>query len=133
MFKNAYQLIRDILDDDTLNNYILDETGKHLAVINAGAKISAPCVSILLNGGSYSRKSNSGAEVDFLVSFALPFWGAKAFIQCLDFVDLILPVFFDYRGNRDFVLRASPSIQELDAEGSQLWAVNFILTVATYF
>ncbi len=58
MFRKAYDLVREILDDEELNRFILDATGKHLAIIQAGAKISAPCASIALQGGEFSRKSN---------------------------------------------------------------------------
>ena len=132
MYIDAYNLLREILDDEQLNQYIFKETGKHLAVINAGAKVTAPCVSINLNGGSFTRKSNSGTEIDFLVSFALPFWGADAFTKCLDFIDFAIPVFFDYRDRHNFILRANPSINELDAEGSQLWTVEILFTVSAF-
>ena len=72
MYREAYNLLREVLDDDQLNEYIFTETGKHLAVIDAGAKVTAPCVSINLNGGAVTRKSNSSTEIEYLVSFALP-------------------------------------------------------------
>ncbi len=130
MYREAYNLLREVLDDDQLNEYILTGTGKHLAVIDAGAKVTAPCASINLNGGSITRKSNSSTEIEYLVSFALPFWGADAFIRCLDFIDFAIPIFFDYRDKRNFILSANPSINEVDAENSQLWTVDILFTVS---
>ena len=132
MYKEAYNLLREVLDDEQLNEYIFSETGKHLAVIDAGAKITAPCVSINLNGGTVTRKTNSNTEIEYLVSFALPFWGADAFIRCLDFIDFSLPIFFDYRDKHNFVLKANPSINEFDAENSQLWTVDILFTVSIF-
>ena len=132
MYREAYNLLREILDDEQLNQYIFSETGKHLAVIDAGAKVTAPCVSINLNGGAVTRKTNSNTEIEYLVSFALPFWGADAFIRCLDFIDFSLPIFFDYRDKHNFVLKANPSINEFDAENSQLWTVDILFTVSIF-
>ena len=132
MYRDAYNLLREILDDEQLNQYIFKETGKHLAVIEAGAKITAPCASIHLNGGSFSRKSNSGTEIDYLVSFALPFWGADAFTRCIDFIDFAIPIFFEYRDRHNFILKASPSINEVDEEASQLWTVEILFTVSAF-
>lgn len=132
MYKQAYELIREILEDASLNDYILDETGKHLALIEAGAKISVPSASIYFSGGAYTRRSNSSSEIAYTVSFALPFWGADAFTRCLDFVDFIVPVFFDYKDKHNFILSAEPSINEVNEEGSQLWTVDFLLTVSAF-
>ena len=130
MYREAYNLLREILDDEQLNQYIFEATGKYLAVINAGAKITAPCASINLNGGAFTRRNNSNSEIDYLISFVLPFWGADAFTKCIDFVDFVLPILFDYRDKRNFILRANPTINELDAENSQLWTVDIIATVS---
>ena len=132
MYREAYNLLREVLDDEQLNEYIFTETGKHLAVIDAGAKITAPCVSINLNSGSVTRKTNSSTEIEYLVSFALPFWGADAFLRCLDFIDFSLPIFFDYRDKHNFILKANPSINEFDAENSQLWTVDILFTVSIF-
>ena len=40
MYREAYNLLREVLDDDQLNEYIFTGTGKHLAVIDAGAKVT---------------------------------------------------------------------------------------------
>ena len=132
MYREAYKLLREILDDEQLNKYIFEETGKHLAVINAGAKVTAPCVSINLNGGAVTRRTNSNTEIEYLVSFALPFWGTEAFIRCLDFIDFAIPIFFDYRNKHNFVFRANPSIKELDTENSQLWTVDILFSVSVF-
>ena len=132
MYTEAYNLLREVLNDEQLNDYIFNETGKHLAVIDAGAKITAPCVSINLNGGAVTRKTNSSTEIEFLLSFALPFWGEDAFIRCLDFIDFVLPIFFEYRDNFNFILKANPSINEVDADNSQLWTVDFLFSVSIF-
>ena len=132
MFRQAYNLIREILCDEALDIYIFTETGKHLAVIDAGAQVTAPAATILFNGGDISRRDNSSCEIGYSVSFALPFWGADAFGKCIDFVDFALPIFFDYKNKRNFILRVNPSINELDAEGRQLWAVDFSLSFLTF-
>ena len=132
MFREAYSLIREILNDEDLNAYILDVTGKHLAVIDAGAKVTAPAAAILFNGGDFSRRQNSSNEIGFTVSFAMPFWGAEAFLRCIDFADFALPVFFDYKGRHNFILRVNPSINELDDSDSRLWTVDFALTVSVF-
>lgn len=132
MYREAYNLLREVLDDDQLNQYIFTETGKHLVVIDAGVKVTAPCVSINLNGGSLTRKSNSSTEIEYLLSFTLPFWGTDAFTRCLDFIDFTLPIFFDYRDKHNFVFRANPSINEIDAENSQLWTVDILFTVSVF-
>ena len=132
MFKEAYQLVREILADEQLNAHIAEVTGKHLAVIDAGVKVSAPCAAISVNGGSCSRRTNSNAEIGFIVSFILPFWGTDAFMKCIDFVDFALPIFFDYKDRHNFILRAAPGIYEPDKVGSQFWTVDFLLTVSAF-
>ena len=133
MYKHAYNFIREILNDDTLNNYILDITGKHLTVIDAGAKITAPCASISLNSGSVTRKFNSNYEIEFLIAFALPLWDAEAFDKCIDFLDFVIPIFFEYVDKNNFILRITPSINEIGQEDSQLWYVNLSVAVSTLF
>ena len=132
MYKEAYNLIREILSDDALNDYVLRETKKHLAVIDAGADVTAPAAAILFDGGDLSRRSNTSCEVGYTVSFLLPFWGSDAFVRCINFVDFVTPIFFDCKSNRNFILRVNPSIKELDAQGSQLWSVSFSLTVSVF-
>ena len=132
MFRKAYDLIREILDDQQLGDYVLQQTGKHLAVIDAGAKVTAPCAAVSLNGGAFSHKFNTSTEIEYLVSFALPFWGADAFIRCIDFIDFALPIFFDYRDKRNFILRVTPAIHELDEQDSRIWTVDFLITVSAF-
>lgn len=132
MYKEVYELIREILKDEALNNYIVEETGKHLAVSDAGAQITSPSASIYFSGGNFSRRSNSSAEVNYTVVFMLPYWGADGFVKCLDFVDFVMPIFFDYKTRTSFVMSVNPSINEVEAEGSQDWAVELMLTVSSY-
>ena len=131
MYKEAYNLIREILDDEQLNQYIKDVTGKALAVISAGPQVDTPAVRIALSGGEFTRSSNTTHEVNFTVTFDFPFWGDDAFEQGIDFIDFALPIFFDYgsgKNNKNVITKANPSINEIDPE-SNFWTVNFNLTI----
>ncbi len=128
MYKEAYSLLREILNDEELNNYIFESTGKYLTVIDAGAKVTTPAVSISLSGGSSSRRSNTKAEVDYLLSFALPYFGDDGFEKCLDFLDFLMPVIFEYRRDISFVKTASPSITEQDGN-KDIFVIDINLTV----
>lgn len=130
MFRKAFDFILDILSDQQINDYIADLTGKHLAIINAGAQVSAPSAQISFLGGRASRKDNTSAQITYSVSFMLPFWSNDAFAHCIDFVDFVIPIFFDYRDGSSFILNVEPSILEPDELFSQLWRVNFSLTLS---
>lgn len=131
MYRQAYDLIREILDDEQLNQYIKDATGKALSVISAGPQVDTPAVKIALNGGEFNRSSNTIREVNFSVIFSFPFWGDDALELGIDFIDFALPIFFNYgsgKNNKNVIVRATPSINEIDPE-ADFWTVNFNLTI----
>ena len=135
MYTEAYELLREILDDEALNQYIFNETGKHLAIIDAGAKITIPSATITFGGGetSYADKSH---EVRYTVDFALPFWGVDALIKSHEFLDVAIKAFFEHeqrnnpvRVNR--VKTVNPSINE-QGEESELWTVTLDVAVLVF-
>ena len=136
MFKEAYNLIIEILDDEDFNNYIKENTGKTLAIIDAGAKLTTPSASITFGGGEISRAENTLQNVDYIISFALPFWSAESMKKCHDFLDKAIETFFaheqKYSMNRkNFITKISPSITEEDTE-KKLWTVSLRVTVSIY-
>ena len=134
MFKQAYILICEILNDEQLNSYIHEITGKYLTIINAGPVIDTPAASITLTGGEVSRKFNTSSDLQFNVAFAMPFWGIDGFSLGLEFVDNILPVFMAYGNgekNQNIITRIVPSINEQDPENN-FWIINFSLTIKIF-
>ena len=132
IYNEAYSFLLEILNDYQLQEFVFNSTGKHLAIINDGAKINEPCVSISLNGGSVTRSSNSNREIEFRLSFSFPFWETDAFSTCIDFIDFFLPILFDYKGNHMFILNAAPTINELLSDSEALWSVDFVVTVSLF-
>ena len=130
MFRKAYDFLHDILRDQHLHDYILDLTGKHLAVLDAGAKPSIPNAQLSFLNGSVSRRSNSAMEAAFSVDFALPFGGKYAFENCIDFIDFVVPIFLDYSEGFAFVSSVSPVIQEPDELSSQIWHVLLSISIS---
>lgn len=128
MYKEAYLLIREALDDEQLNQYVFENMGKNLAIINAGAQITTPAANITLSGGTQSRRSNTSNSVEYLISFAMPFFGSDAFDKCLDFIDFAIPIFLEYRTKTEFIRIINPSIIEKDSE-RDFWIINFNITV----
>ena len=127
MYKQAYSLIREILDDDEFQQYVKDCTGKHLSIISTGVQVNAPAAGIALSSGTYTRKSNTKGEVGYTITFVLPFFGADAFEQCLDFVETFINISFQYKTDNNFILDAVPNI-EIDSERN-FWTININLTV----
>lgn len=132
MFKHAYSLIREFLDDEELQHFFVENTGKHLAVINAGAQVTSPTAKISLNSGEVSRKSNTNNDLVFSVSFAIPFFGSDAFERCIDFVDFVAPICLDYKTKHTFIKYVTPSIIELDNE-NDFWVVVLNISISTLF
>ncbi|MBQ6664923.1 MAG: hypothetical protein IJM68_04970 [Synergistaceae bacterium] len=137
MYSEAYSLLREILDDEQLNDYIFNETGKHLAIIDAGAQVTTPAAKISFGGGEISASDNTSQVAGYRVEFALPFWGEDALEQCHSFLDVAVNAFFEHeqrnnpiRINR--VTRINPSITELDGD-SDFWTVAFDVTVSVFF
>ena len=136
MYIEAYELLHEILEDEALNEFIFKETGKHLAVIDAGAQITIPAVNISFLGGEISKSDNTMQLARYNVAFMLPFWSTDAFRVSHEFMDVAIHAFYDHeqrdnpvRVNR--VIRISPSISEIDEE-SELWTVTFEVTVSVF-
>ena len=136
MYTEAYELLREILDDEELNAFVVRETGKHLAVIDAGARITTPSAAITFGGGETSYADNTPHEVRYRVDFALPDWSADALRKSHEFLDVAIKAFFEHeqrnnpvRVNR--VKSVNPSIRELDEE-SEIWTVAFDVTVLVF-
>ena len=131
MYSQAYKLVREILEDEELNAFIFEETGKHLAIIDAGAQITTPAALISFAGGDFSRRDNTSTEVEFTVSFLMPYWGDTAFTSCLKFLDFVIPVFFAYSDAGAYIVNASPAIHEPD-DVSEQWSIDITLTVKVF-
>lgn len=136
MYTEAYELLREILDDEALNDYVFRETGKHLAIIDAGAQITIPAVKITFSGGQISPSDNVMQIANYNVAFALPSWSADALCKSHKFLDVAVKAFFEHelrdnpvRINR--VLRVNPSIIE-ENEESDLWTVAFDVAVSIF-
>ena len=121
----------EILEDERLKEYISKTVGKKLAVINAGAQVTTPSATISLNGGECTRASNTNQEVNYKISFALPFFGANAYDKCLDFLDFLIPIFFDYRTRTEFIKSASPSLIEQNND-IKTWIININVIVEVF-
>ncbi|MBR1485993.1 MAG: hypothetical protein IJ859_10685 [Synergistaceae bacterium] len=121
----------EILEDERLKEYISNSVGKKLAVINAGAQVTTPSATITLNGGECTRASNTKQEVSYKISFALPFFGANAYDKCLDFLDFLIPIFFDYRTRTEFIKSASPSLVEQNND-IKTWIININVIVEVF-
>ena len=136
MYIEAYELLHEILEDKALNEFIFKETGKHLAVIDAGAQITIPAVNITFLGGEISKADNTMQLARYNITFMLPFWGANAFRVSQEFLDVAVQAFFNYE-QRDNpvginrVMRISPSISNIDEE-DELWTVAFEVTVSVF-
>ena len=96
MYSEAFNLLCEILDDQQLNDYIKEITGKNLTIINSGVQIDTPAARIALTGGDYTRSINTNGEVNFSVAFDMPLWNDNAFEQAVDFLDYVIPIFFSY-------------------------------------
>lgn len=137
MFKEAYDLLLEILHDKALDEFIFNETGKHLAIIDSGAQVTIPAAKISFSGSDISNPDNAMQYTHYNVEFMLPFWGDDAFSKCHDFLDIAVRTFFSYqssdvtvRNNR--VMRLTPTINE-ENEESELWTVAFDVTVSIFY
>lgn len=135
MYKEAYDLIREILEDDILNLYVENLTGKHLAIIDAGVQVTTPAAKITFIGGEISCADNAMQLVRYEVAFFLPLWNSEALSNSHDFMDVAVGAFFGHeqrtnpvRVNR--VMRIVPTIDE--AENSEIWTVSFDVTVSIF-
>lgn len=131
MFSETYTLLREILDDENINDYVFQNTGKHLAVIDAGAQVTSPSAKILFGGGEITRASNTRQEVNFVISFALPFWNADAFSDCLNFIEFITPICFSYSSSKGgFISSINPSI--IENFDNKFWSINLNITISVF-
>ena len=131
MYSEAFNLLREILDDQQLNDYIKEITGKNLTVINSGVQVDTPAARIALTGGDYTRSMNTNREIDFSVAFDMPLWNDQALEQAVNFLDYVMPIFFSYgsgRNNKNIITRASPVIHEIDPE-KDFWTITINLTI----
>ncbi len=136
MYKESYELIREILEDEQLNKYVLETTGKALAVIDSGPQVTMPAAAIVFNGGEVSWAENSMQIVEYDVPFALPYWGADGMKKCHDFLDVALDAFFSHEqraefGRRNFIVKANPFMMEEDTE-EKFWLVTIRVTVSIF-
>ena len=131
MYSEAFNLLREILDDQQLNDYIKEITGKNLTVINSGVQVDTPAARIALTGGDYTRSMNTNREIDFSVAFDMPLWNDQALEQAVNFLDYVMPIFFSYgsgRNNKNIITHASPVIHEIDPE-KDFWTITINLTI----
>ena len=124
MFKETYSLLLEILADEEINQYVSKYVGKKLTVINAGAQVTSPSATITLNNGELPFIK----EIGYQISFALPFFGANSFDKCLDFLDTVIPIFFEYRTKTIFIKSVSPSVIEHNNE-IKSWVININVIV----
>ena len=94
MYKEAYELIREILEDEKLNEFVKRTTGKRLAIIDSGPKVTFPAVGIVFRGGEISRPDNNMQEVQYDIPFGLPYFDANAMARCHEFLDVAIEEFF---------------------------------------
>ena len=135
MFVQAYNLLREILCDETLNAYIFSETGKHLVILDAGAQITSPSAKISLINSSITYSHNSKQEANYRISFALPFWGTDALEKSHHFLDIAIMAFFNHELGAEYslkneVLRINPTIEE-ETE-NELWTVTLDVAVSIF-
>ena len=136
MYKESYELIREILEDEQLNKYVFETTGKALAVIDSGPQVTMPAAAIVFNGGEVSCAENSMQTVEYDIPFALPYWGADGMKKCHDFLDVAIDAFFsheqrDSTGRRNFIVKANPFMMEEEPE-EKWWAVTIRVTVSVF-
>ncbi len=131
MYAEAYDLIRDILEDEQLNAFIKKSTGKKLAIIDAGPPVTTPAAGILFVGGEIANPDNQMQKVRYNVPFALPYWDAKAMRRCHEFLDIAVEAFYAHKRGRNFVISVDPALMEDDPE-SQWWTVALRVTIAIF-
>ncbi len=136
MYREAYDLIIEILNDAQLNEYVQKVTNKKLAIIDSGAQLTTPSAAISFEGGAISRGENAMQNVDYTITFSLPFWSANSFRNCHDFLDNVIAAFFAHEQRthslrRNYITKISPSITEEDTE-KKLWTVSLRVTVSIY-
>lgn len=136
MYVEAYELIKEILQDEHLNEHIEDATGKSLAIIDSGPQVTLPAVAIEFKGGAITRPDNQKQEVEYDVIFALPFFGTDGMKLCHDFLDVLIDTFFAHEklnneGRNSFAIRVDPMLLEKDPE-EDWWTVGVRAAIAIF-
>ena len=136
MYVEAYELIKEILQDEHLNEHIEEVTGKSLALIDSGPQVTVPAVAIEFRGGEITRPDNHKQEVEYHVIFALPFFGSDSMKLCHDFLDVLVETFFAHEkltdnGRNSFVMRLDPLLLEKDPE-EDWWTVGVRAAIAIF-
>ena len=138
MYSEAYALIREILEDEKLNEFVVRTTGKKLAVIDSGPQVTVPAAGIFFNGGPVSRGENTVQDAEYRVAFALPYWGADGMRLCHEFLDVAVEAFFSHElgresgpGRRNYVKTLEPFLAEDDPE-KQWWTVGVQAVVSMF-
>ena len=136
MYVEAYELIREILEDEELNDFVLRTTRKKLAVIDSGPQVTVPAAGIFFIGGEISRGENTVQEAEYRVAFVLPYWGENGMRLCHEFLDVAVRAFYAYERPRDpgrsnYVLRLDPFLAEDDPE-KQWWTVGVRVFVSIF-
>ena len=139
IYNEAYSLLPEILNDNIIQDFIVEATGKHLAIINAGEQITSPSVTVSFVGSDINDSDNVMQSARYNVAFSLPFWGDLALSVCHDFLDVAVRAFFEHEIRvhpnplrRNKVLHLSPSILE-PSDDSDAWTVAFEVTVSIFF
>ena len=135
IYNEAYSLLLEILLDQHLQDFVLENTGKHLAIINSDIQVSAPAAKINFNGGNISLAENSIQQVNYNVAFYLPLSGDNAFAVCHDFIDHAVLTFINHEnktmGKRNYVTGINPSIIE-PKDASEDWIVAFDVAISIF-
>lgn len=139
MYVEAYSLLREILEDEELNQYVKDSTGKRLAIIDSGPMTTTPAASISFVGGTINRGENSMQGTEYTVTFLMPYWGADGMKKCHALLDVAVEAFFAHElrepagrnQRRNFVLRVNPTLMEEDPE-KKWWIVALQVTISIF-
>lgn len=139
MYVEGYELILEILQDEELNAFVLDKTGKKLAVIDSGPQVTTPAAGIFFQGLDVGQIAdrNTLYRVGYNVVFALPFWGTEGMRLCHEFLDKAIDAFLSHRressvpGRANFIESVQPLLVEDNAE-KEWWTVAVRATVAIY-
>lgn len=139
MYLEAYEFIKEVLDDEALNKWIIDKTGKALTVIDSGPQVTTPAAGILFRGEDFGQIADRSAvyRCGYDVIFALPFWGADGMRLCHEFIDVAIDAFMSNRrasnveGRNNYVTKIYPTLVEDDAE-QQWWTIGLRVYVSIF-
>ena len=139
MYVEAYELIREVLEDEELQACVKELTGKRLAVIDSGPLVTSPAAGIIFEGGEITRAENTIQSVDYTVTFTMPHWGRDGMMKCHRLLDEAVEAFFAHEirapsgrsQERNFVMTANPTLMEEDPE-DKWWAVALRVTVSIF-